>query len=60
MQQDHQMDRNDLKAVAGDEVNVIMAGVGINLRKLVRWMGFGLNLMFIARVIGMSRAKIAP
>lgn len=60
MKQDHRMDRNYLKGVAGDKINAIMAGVGFNLRKLLRWVDFGLNLMLIARLIGMSKAKIDP
>lgn len=60
MKQDHRMDRNYLKGVAGDKINAIMAGVGFNLRKLLRWVDFGLNLMLVARLIGMSKAKIDP
>jgi IS5 family transposase len=36
MKEDHRMDRNYLKGTQGDKMNVILAGCGFNLRKLLR------------------------
>ena len=43
MKQDHRMDRNYLKGTEGDQMNVILAACGFNLRKLLRallWLVF--------------------
>ena len=42
LKSDHRMDRNYLQGIAGDKMNAILAGVGFNLRKLLRWVIFRL------------------
>lgn len=42
LKSDHRMDRNYLQGIAGDKMNAILAGVGFNLRKLLRWVVFRL------------------
>jgi IS5 family transposase len=58
MKQDHRLDRNYLKGVSGDKINAIMAGVGFNLRKLLRWIDFVLNLRLLARLMALLRAEM--
>ena len=43
LKSDHRMDRNYLRGVEGDRNNAILAGIGFNLRKLLRWVIFTLN-----------------
>ena len=38
MKQDHRLGRNFLKGTAGDAANALLAGVGFNFRKLLRWL----------------------
>jgi len=38
MMADHRMRRNHLKGRHGDRFNVKIAGVGYNLRRLLRWL----------------------
>jgi IS5 family transposase len=58
MKQDHRLDRNYLKGVSGDKINAIMAGVGFNLRKLLRWVDFVLNLRLFAGLIVSLKAEM--
>lgn len=53
LKSDHRMERNHLKGVNGDKINAIMAGIGFNLRKLLRWVHFVLNYLMsvVLRVI---------
>jgi IS5 family transposase len=44
LKSDHRMDRNYLRGVEGDRNNAILAGIGFNLRKLLRWVIFALNV----------------
>jgi hypothetical protein len=44
LKSDHRMERNDLRGVEGDRNNAILAGIGFNLRKLLRWVIFTLNI----------------
>jgi len=43
LKSDHRMDRNNLRGVEGDRNNAILAGIGFNLRKPLRWVIFTLN-----------------
>ena len=43
LKSDHRMERNYLRGVEGDRNNAILAGIGFNLRKLLRWVIFTLN-----------------
>lgn len=38
LKQEHQMDRNRLKGIAGDRINAILSAAGINFRKLQRFL----------------------
>ncbi|MFM7130261.1 MAG: IS5 family transposase [bacterium] len=48
LKSDHRMDRNYLRGVAGDKINALMAGIGFNLRKLLRWVIFAMNGLIAA------------
>lgn len=65
LKSDHRMDRNYLRGIAGDKMNAILAGVGFNLRKLLRWVIFWLNywlraleLVAIERFFGVNQTKL--
>jgi IS5 family transposase len=65
LKSDHRMDRNYLRGVAGDKTNAILAGVGFNLRKLLRWVIFWLNywlraweLVAIDRLVGVNQTGL--
>jgi IS5 family transposase len=43
LKSDHRIERNYLRGVESDRNNSILAGIGFNLRKLLRWVIFTLN-----------------
>ena len=47
--EEHRLDRNRLKGTDGDELNVIFAGAGFNIRKLLR--AFALFFVFVFKSI---------
>ena len=47
--EEHRLDRNRLKGADGDELNVIFAGAGFNIRKLLR--AFALFFIFVFKSI---------
>ena len=48
MKEDGRMDRNHLKGREGDRVNAVLAGLGQNIRLLLRWFGDLLRLILLA------------
>ena len=47
--QDHRLDRNYLKGVAGDKINALLAACGFNIRKLLRvFLSFLFKELFLA------------
>jgi IS5 family transposase len=49
LKSEHRMDRNYLWHREGDAINAILAAVGYNFRRLIRWLRFLLSL-FLARI----------
>ena len=60
LKSDHRMDRNHLKGVNGDKINAIMAGIGFNLRKLLRWVHFVLNYLMSVVLGVIFRVRLSP
>ena len=54
MKEDGRMDRNHLKGREGDRVNAVLAGLGQNIRLLLRWFGDLLRLILLALVPAVS------
>ena len=46
LKQEHRMDRNRLKGVAGDRINAILSAAGMNFAKLLSWQADLLRLIF--------------
>ena len=46
LKQEHRMDRNRLKGVAGDRINAILSAAGMNFRKLLRFLEEHLRRFF--------------
>ena len=47
LKQEHRMDRNRLKGVAGDRINAILSAAGMNFRKLLRFLADFLCLFYL-------------
>ena len=47
LKQEHRMDRNRLKGVAGDRINAILSAAGMNFRKLLRFLAGILCLFYL-------------
>jgi hypothetical protein len=43
---DSSLDRNRLKGVVGDQINAILSAAGMNFKKLLRWLGESLQLIY--------------
>jgi IS5 family transposase len=54
MKNEHRMGRNYLAGTQGDAINAILAGVGYNIRLLLRWLRLFLRLL-LATVLAASR-----
>ncbi len=39
LKQEHRLDRNRLKGIAGDKINAILSAVGMNFKKLLKCLG---------------------
>jgi transposase, IS5 family len=46
LKQEHRMDRNRLKGMAGDRINAILSAAGMNFRKLLRFLEEFLRRIF--------------
>ena len=47
LKQEHRMDRNRLKGVAGDRINALLSAAGMNFRKLLRFLADFLSLYYL-------------
>ena len=47
LKQEHRMDRNRLKGMAGDRINAIHSAAGMNVRKLLKFLADFLSLFFL-------------
>lgn len=46
LKQEHRLERNRLKGVLGDKLNVILSATGMNFKKLLRWLERFSRLIF--------------
>jgi IS5 family transposase len=55
LKQEHRMNRNRLKGVAGDQINAILSAAGMNFRKLMRFIG-EILFFFLVKFIMQGRS----
>lgn len=46
LKQEHRLDKNRLKGIAGDKINAIFSAVGMNFKKLLKWLASFLCFFF--------------
>jgi len=56
LKQEHRMDRNRLKGIAGDRINAILSAAGMNFRKLLRFLA-GFLLIFYLWLVPATRNR---
>ncbi len=60
LKQEHRMDRNRLKGIAGDKINAILSAAGMNFRKLLKFLAGFLWLFYLWTLLaGKTRENYA-
>lgn len=57
LKQEHRMDRNRLKGMAGDRINAILSAAGMNFRKLLKFLA-GYLCLFYLWALSICKARI--
>jgi IS5 family transposase len=57
MKADHRMDRNHLAHAEGDAANAVLAAVGYNFRRILKWLAL-LCLLLVAAFHASARAQV--
>ena len=59
LKQEHRLDRNRLKGLLGDKLNVIFSAIGMNFKKLLKWVANFLRFFLKYKLYNTQNLKLA-